>query len=207
MKRILALDTTSEYGSLALVEDGEVLSEVPLYAPEGYSQTLFPEIERLLGRFDWHFHDLSGYAAASGPGSFTGARIGLAAIKGLADTTGLPCAGISTLEALASYGSAALRAPFFDARRGEIYAGLYDVQLKRLADEVVIPFPAWRAALMPEAELLTWDPAVFGVEATRVPRALAGTIGRLSAGRLRPAVELDANYVRRSDAELKWTER
>jgi tRNA threonylcarbamoyladenosine biosynthesis protein TsaB len=133
-------------------------------------------------------------------------RVGLAAVKGLADTTGLPAAGVSTLEAMASFGSASLRAPFFDARRGEIYGGLYDGDLRRLDEEVVMPFPAWRAQLADSAELLTWEPSLFGVQATRVPRALAGAVGRLAIGRLTDAATLDANYVRRSDAELKWTE-
>ncbi|MBN9659762.1 MAG: tRNA (adenosine(37)-N6)-threonylcarbamoyltransferase complex dimerization subunit type 1 TsaB [Acidobacteria bacterium] len=207
MSRIVAIDTASEFGSLALLEDGSVLEELILHSPEGFGQILFPQLDRLMRRHGWKYDTVAGFAAGSGPGSFTGVRVALAAIKGLAEATGAPAAAISNLQAMSLYGSAPLRAPFFDARRGEIYAGLYNSDHAPAAVEVVTKFQSWRDALPDAVELLTPDPAIFGVQATQTPRALAGAIGRLAATRLTDPMALDANYVRRSDAELNWVDK
>lgn len=206
MTRIVAIDTTSEFGSIALAEEGRVIEEVLLHSPEGFAHVLFPQLQRLLRRHHWQWAHVTGFAAAAGPGSFTGVRVGLAAAKGLAEASGALAAAISNLQAMASFGSSALRAPFFDARRGEIYGALYDDHLRPLGPEVVTAFPAWRASLPPGAELLTPDPAPFGIQATVTPRALAGAIALLAFDRLEDPARLDANYVRRSDAELHWRE-
>ncbi|MBI5281053.1 MAG: tRNA (adenosine(37)-N6)-threonylcarbamoyltransferase complex dimerization subunit type 1 TsaB [Candidatus Solibacter usitatus] len=204
MTRIVALDTASEYGSIALVEDGTVVEEVLLHSPEGFGHVLFPALDRLMKRHLWRHETVTGYAAGSGPGSFTGVRIALAAVKGLAEAAGAKAAGVSNLMAMASFGSAHVRAPFCDARRGEIYGALYDESLHALSPEVVARLQVWRDALPAGAELLTSSPEVFGIPATVTPRALAGAIGRLAAARLTDPVALDANYVRRPDAELNW---
>lgn len=206
MTRIVAIDTTSEFGSIALAEEGRVLEEVLLHSPDGFAHLLFQHLEKLLKRHRWRWEQVTGFAAAAGPGSFTGVRVGLAAAKGLAEASGALAAAISNLQAMASFGSSALRAPFFDARRGEIYGALYDDHLEPLGPEVVTKFSAWRASLPAGAELLTPDPAPFGVEATVTPRALAGAIALLAFDRLEDPARLDANYVRRSDAELHWRE-
>ncbi|MBI4892889.1 MAG: tRNA (adenosine(37)-N6)-threonylcarbamoyltransferase complex dimerization subunit type 1 TsaB [Acidobacteria bacterium] len=207
MTRIIAIDTTGQFGSLALLEDQATVEELLLESPDGFAHVLFPQLERLMQRHGWRPETVAGYVAAAGPGSFTGVRVGLAAVKGLAEATGAKAAAVSNLQAMASYGSAPLRAPFCDARRGEIYGALYDSALSRHGHETVAPFPAWRAHLPAGAELLTPDPSIFQVEATPTPRALAAAIGRLGAARLVDPVQLDANYVRRSDAELNWTDR
>ncbi len=207
MPRIVALDTASEFGSLALLEDGAVLEEVILHSPEGFGHVLFPQLDRLMRRHGWKYSQVDGFAAGSGPGSFTGVRVALAAIKGLAEATGAPAAAISNLQAMSLYGTAELRAPFLDARRGEIYAGLYHGDQAPAGAEVVTKFQPWHEALPKQVELLTPDPAVFGVDATITPRALAGAIGRLAATRLTDPMSLDANYVRRSDAELNWVDK
>ncbi|MGJ5819397.1 tRNA (adenosine(37)-N6)-threonylcarbamoyltransferase complex dimerization subunit type 1 TsaB [Paludibaculum fermentans] len=207
MPRIVALDTASEFGSIALLEDGAVLEEVILHSPEGFGHVLFPQLDRLMRRHGWKYASVAGYAAGSGPGSFTGVRVALSAIKGLAEATGVPAAAISNLQAMSVYGTAALRAPFCDARRGEIYAGLYSSDQEPAGPELVTKFQPWRETLPSVVELLTPDPAVFGVEATQTPRALAGAIGKLAASRLTDPMALDANYVRRSDAELNWVDK
>lgn len=206
MTRIVAIDTASEFGSIALAEEGRVLEEVPLHSPDGFAHLLFPHLERLLKRHQWRWEQVTGFAAGAGPGSFTGVRVGLAAAKGLAEASGALAAAISNLQAMASFGASALRAPFFDARRGEIYGALYDDHLEPLGPEVVAKFSAWQASLPAGAELLTPDPAPFGVQATVTPRALAGAIALLAFDRLEDPARLDANYVRRSDAELHWRE-
>lgn len=206
--RIVAIDTASEYGSLALLEGQSVVEELPLHSPEGFGHVLFVQLQRLMERHGWAYESVRGYVAGAGPGSFTGVRIALAAVKGLAEASGSKAAAVSNLQAMAAFGSRERRAAFYDARRGEVYGGLYDSKLKPLADEVVIPFSAWVevARAKGEVEFITWAPEVFGIEATRAPRALAAMIGRLGAGRLVDPAAIDANYVRRSDAELHWKE-
>jgi tRNA threonylcarbamoyladenosine biosynthesis protein TsaB len=124
--KILALDTTSEFGSLALIRGNEVVAERLLRSPEGFSQVLFEQIHDLLAQAGWRLGDIDAFAAAAGPGSFTGVRVGLAAVKGLAESLGKSAAGVSNLEAVAWFGTAPLRAAVLDARRGQIYGGLYD---------------------------------------------------------------------------------
>lgn len=209
MTRIVAIDTTSEFGSLALVENGRVVEEMLLHSPDGFAHILFPQLVRLMDRHGWRFGEVTGYAAGAGPGSFTGVRVGLTAAKGLAETAGLRAAAISNLEAMAAFGSSELRAPFFDARRGEIYAALYNSKLEAVRPERAQPLPEWLASLPREAELLTPDAEPFAGAlgawpVTQTPRALAGAIGRLAETRLQDPILIDANYVRRSDAELHW---
>src|SRR6476660_3106147 len=102
--RILAIDTTSEFGSLALLQGGVLLEEQPLHAPEGFSQLLYSFIDSLLRRHDWSLPSIDVFAAAAGPGSFTGVRVGLTAAKGLADATARGALAVSNLKALAAFG-------------------------------------------------------------------------------------------------------
>jgi tRNA threonylcarbamoyladenosine biosynthesis protein TsaB len=205
--RIVALDTTSEFGSIALVEDGAAVEEVEIHSPEGFGHVLFPQLQRLLQRHGWGWELVSGYAAASGPGSFTGVRIGLAAVKGLAEASGTRAAAVSTLQAIASFGTAGVRAAVIDARRGEVYGAVFGAGLEALGEESVGPLERWLEALPAGAEIVTTAPELLGERAVTVaPRALAAAIGRLAAGGLTDPAALDANYVRRSDAELFWKE-
>jgi tRNA threonylcarbamoyladenosine biosynthesis protein TsaB len=215
--RLLSLDTTSEFGSIALITDGRIENEIPLHSPEGFGHILFDQIGRLLNRAGIASSELDCFAAASGPGSFTGVRVGLAAVKGLAEASARPVAPVSNLRALASFGQATLRAPLLDARRGEVYAGLYDAGLKPVGPELVTKFGDWVAGLPAGAEIIVLDTAPFaamlpGRAFVQAPRALAGAIGLIAWGDwkegsvLDPAA-VDANYVRRADAELLWKDR
>lgn len=205
--RVVALDTTSEHGSIALIEDGAAVEEVELHAPDGFGHILFPELDRLMARHGWRYGDVAGFAAAAGPGSFTGVRIGLSAVKGLAEAAGSRAAAVSTLRAIASFGTAQRRAAVIDARRGEIYGAVYNAQLVPLGDEVVCPLDRWLASLPHNVEILTPAPELIAERpVTRTPRALAAAVGRLAIEQLADPAALDANYVRRSDAELHWRE-
>lgn len=192
---ILAIDTTRELGSFALLRGGQVIEEVSIEAPDGFAHILFEHLSALLDRHGVKASDIDCFAAASGPGSFTGVRIGLACIKGMAEAAGKPAAGVSNLEALASMGRGPLRAPVIDARRGEIYGAVYDAAGLLVIPEVVMPLEEWRKTL-PE-----------GAEIVELSGPLAAAIGRVAFARFRkgeasdPAA-LDANYIRRSDAEL-----
>ena len=148
---LLALDTTSEFGSIALADAARVIEEVPLHSPEGFAHILFDEIHSLLGRHGLTLDNIGGFAAASGPGSFTGVRIGLTAVKGLAEAVDRKVVAVSNLEALAWFGARPLRAAVIDARRGEVYGAVFDASLRPVHDEVVTPFESWLASL-PDGE-------------------------------------------------------
>ncbi len=222
MPLILALDTTDEYGSLALLRDGETLEEMELHAPGGFAHVLYPRLEELLARHGVGVAAIDCFAAAAGPGSFTGVRVGLACVKGLAEALGRKAVAVSNLQALACFGVRDWRAVMLDARRGEVYGAVYDRGARPVADEVVAPVERWLAGL-PEGAVgfvtpdvgLLWA-AVVGTRfaeapVTAAPRAIAAAVGRLAlarweAGEAQDPAALDANYVRRSDAELLWKE-
>lgn len=211
---ILALDTTSEFGSLAVSTGGEVVAEQFIHSREGFAHIVFGAVEEVLGRAGLGLEEIDCFAAASGPGSFTGVRVGLAAVKGLAEALGKRAAGISNLQALAWYGTGARRAVMLDARRGEIYAAVYGAELEPLAGEVVVALETWLGSLG-EEEYEFIGEAKFraalagtrfeGMKFVEAPRSLAAGVAycaeRLGGG---DAAALDANYVRRSDAELFW---
>jgi tRNA threonylcarbamoyladenosine biosynthesis protein TsaB len=199
--RLLAIDTTSDFGSIALAEGDRVLEEVAMRSPDGYAHVMFPEIEALLVRHKLKITDIEGFAAAAGPGSFTGVRVGLTAAKGLAEATGRKVVAVSNLQAIASFGTRALRAPVIDARRGDIFGAVYDAELRLVAPEVVMKFEDWSRTLPADVEVMN-----------DTPRLLAGAIARIAAARFEAGLaqdpaEIDANYVRRSDAELMWRDK
>ena len=200
---MLAIDTTHQFGSIALARGDTILEEVPLDEPSGFAHVLYGHLEQLLERHDVRPAEIDCFAAASGPGSFTGVRVGLAAVKGLAEALGKPAVAVSNLQALAWFGTVPLRAVMIDARRGEVYGAVYDAELRLVAPEVVARYDDW---------VKTWPAGEVQLigQAGSLPH-LAGAVARLGVERYRrgeasdPAA-LDANYVRRSDAELFWKE-
>jgi tRNA threonylcarbamoyladenosine biosynthesis protein TsaB len=215
--RILAIDVTGTFGSIALYEGG-LIEEIPLYEPDGYGHVLFGYLDRQLKRHGWDVTSVRCFAAANGPGSFTGVRIGLAAVKGLAEATGAHAIGVSNLQALAAFGTMIPRAALMDARRGEVYAATYDAELGELSPQVVMPFPAWLSSLPAgPREFISPDASAFrsalGNKVHIVERrSIASAVARIAADRLAAGdpgdpVVLDANYVRRSDAELLWRDK
>ena len=220
MPLVLAVDTTHEFGSLALAAGEETIEEVGLHAPAGFGHVLYGHLSQLLGRHGVTPLAIDCFAAAAGPGSFTGVRVGLACVKGLAEAARKPAVGVGNLEAMASFGTGQLRAVVMDARRGEVYGAVYDAGGRVVLPEVVTKFPAWLETLPDGVEFIATDFSPFrpGLSGTRfqdaapvvtAPRALAAAIARIAAARWRrgeasdPSA-LDANYVRRSDAELFW---
>jgi len=213
---VLAIDSSTEWGGVALWNDGEVRGRTA-HSPDGFAHVLFGEVEALLAECGVKLNDVDAFAAASGPGSFTGVRVALSAAKGFAEAYGRPLFAVSNLLAMASLGSAPLRAPMLDARRGEVYGGLYDSDLKPVRDETVTPVRQWLESL-PDGPVEILCPyeerfaaGLSGRRVTRTPSAAAGAVARLAAERFRggerPMAALaDANYVRRSDAELNWRE-
>jgi len=223
---ILAVDTTHEFGSLALLRGERALEEVTLHSPSGFAHVIYGHLAALLERCAVKLESIDCFAAASGPGSFTGVRVGLACVKGLAEALGRPAVAVSNLQAMAMFGNAPLRAVALDARRGEIYGAVYDAIGNLVSPEVVTKLENWLASIAAlfskgDLEFLSTDFTLFGEAPTAagfadaplitVPHALAAAIARVALARfLRgetcdPAA-IDANYVRRSDAELFWKE-
>lgn len=125
--RVLAVDTTSNAASVALVEDNILVGEFVLNHKKTHSQEILPMIDEVLHRAGCEASDIDLFAAASGPGSFTGLRIGIATVKGLAHSVNKPVVGIGTLEALA-YNlpfCEHIIVPIMDARRNQVYTGAY----------------------------------------------------------------------------------
>jgi tRNA threonylcarbamoyladenosine biosynthesis protein TsaB len=228
---ILAADTSGKQGSIALaeggVEAGFALIEVVAIAGGAFSAQLVPQIAALLRQHGYGKSDLDAFAVVNGPGSFTGLRVGLAAIKALAEALQKPIAAISLLEAVACSGSARGRVlAALDAGRGELYVGDYELD-PALRTHFHIPVHMNSERLqtgkqvLAEAELLenkrktfvTPDAALAemvrpsGLRVERIEHPNSGVIARLGwehvqRGRTVRPEDLQANYIRQSDAEI-----
>ena len=141
--RYLVLEGSAVAASCALLENQKVLGEFFVNIPQTHSQTLLPMVEGLLSTCGVNPGQLDFFAVTRGPGSFTGLRIAMAAVKGMAMAAGKPCVGISTLEALARNlaGFTGSAAAVMDARCGQVYAGLFsleDGEVRRLAEDTAL---------------------------------------------------------------------
>src|SRR5215475_2546697 len=125
--RVLAVDTSSERGSVCVADRGEVLGEIRLASSIQHSERLFRSIEFLFQYLPFRLQDIDIFAAARGPGSFTGLRVGIAAMDGFVAAHQKRGAGVTTLQALAWRTGIcdALIVPMVDARRGDVYGGVY----------------------------------------------------------------------------------
>jgi tRNA threonylcarbamoyladenosine biosynthesis protein TsaB len=225
---LLALDTCDSRGSVALLDGARTLSEVPHPAAEEYSSWLIPAIDQVLAQNGVSHRDLAGYAVASGPGSFTGVRVGLTTAKAWAEVHAKPVFPVSRLAILADCAdkSGEFAATLIDAQRKQLFAALYrraSGAWKLVGEECVIdPSEFFEYALQTagdshmswvslDPELLTdssfWqsrNPSTTPV--VRVSPPLASSIGRHAVAHMHEggtdALTLDANYVRRSDAEI-----
>jgi tRNA threonylcarbamoyladenosine biosynthesis protein TsaB len=211
----LALETTSSHGSLALLKDEQPHIVRPLEA-RAYAVSLFQTTEAVLAEAGLPLRQIDLFAVADGPGSFTGVRIGLTAVKGWIEALDRPAVAISTLRAVAAGGAGAPALAVFDASRGEVYFGAYPRGAADLDEAGVVeglePLEAfqsrrrqagraWRA-FTPDAELAARLP-----EVEQAPAVLAPAVGRLGlaawrAGHTQDALRLDARYIRRPDATL-----
>jgi len=223
---LLAIDTTTPGGSVALLEDEALLGEVDVESAATHSARLFRSIDFLLGALGRDIRGVDGYAVAAGPGSFTGIRIGLGAVKSLAFASGRPVAPVSTLRALAEKlaadgEGARLVCPLLDAKKSEIYAGLFEAREDGLVE--VLPqgaydpgdffarLPAGRIIAFAGSGLAAYGDALRSRigDRARYPRRspfIAAEVGRLGARLLREgkgtdAASLEPLYFRRSQAE------
>jgi tRNA threonylcarbamoyladenosine biosynthesis protein TsaB len=221
--RLIAVDTTTPSGSVALLEGERVLGEIGVEAATTHSTRLLASVDFLLKTQGWTIADIDGFAVTPGPGSFTGLRIGLSTVKAFAFAAGKPVAMVSSLAALAELhrdGAETLIGPMLDAKKGEIYAALYDKTDGRLKE--IVP----QGAYAPEEylKLMPCRAAVFagsGIELCRKrlqallgdkvrfstrPPFIAVEVGRLGLTLLREgkgvgSAAVEPLYFRRSQAE------
>lgn len=147
--RILAIETTTPQGSVALLDGGEVVSEVEASVPQRHLEWLAPAIADLLDGAGWRAKEIEGIAVSIGPGTFTGLRIGIATAAAWAYARAIPVVGVSTLEVLAE-GTATMSAisglvcPVVDARRGELAFALFACRphAARVLEDAIGPGPA-----------------------------------------------------------------
>ena len=144
----LALDSTANTATCALARDGRMLA---LYTVNGlltHSETLLPMIENMLEKAAVTLADVDRFAVCEGPGSFTGVRIGVSLVKGLAFGQGKPCVGVSTLAALAKNldGFGGYVVPVMDARRNQVYTAIFK-DGERLSEDMLIPLAELREKL------------------------------------------------------------
>ncbi len=127
---ILAFESSAKAASVALCRDGTLLSQYTQCSALTHSRTLLPMAEDLLKNVEIPLDAVDLFAVAHGPGSFTGIRIGVSTVKGLAWASQKPCTGVSTLEAMAWHGLAAggLICPVMDARRNQVYNALFRIK-------------------------------------------------------------------------------
>jgi tRNA threonylcarbamoyladenosine biosynthesis protein TsaB len=218
---ILGIDTSGKSGGVTLAEAGESGFRVlECAAIEGgtFSAQLVPTVAALLERSKLSIRDIGGFAAASGPGSFTGLRVGLSAIKGLAEVLRKPIATVSLLEALATSSPKKGKViAGLDAGRSEVFYGLYEVEGGKaicINEQLLSADNFIEMAKKPGITLtITSDPALqeklstAGVGAQLAERPESSMIARigarkLMAGQIVSVEALDANYLRRSDAEI-----
>ncbi|MGN0436991.1 MAG: tRNA (adenosine(37)-N6)-threonylcarbamoyltransferase complex dimerization subunit type 1 TsaB [Lachnospiraceae bacterium] len=125
--KILAMDSSGLVASVAIVEDNNLIAEYTMNYKKTHSQTLLPMMDEIIKMTDTDLKTVDAIAVAKGPGSFTGLRIGLATAKGLALTLDKPIVGVPTIEGLAMnlYRINGLICPLMDARRNQVYTGIY----------------------------------------------------------------------------------
>jgi tRNA threonylcarbamoyladenosine biosynthesis protein TsaB len=218
---LLAADTSGKHGSIALARTGdspknrkvEVMEVVPL-AGGTFSAQLVPQIAALLAKHGFTKNDIGGFVVVSGPGSFTGLRVGLAAIKALAEILGKPIAAVSLLEAIAlASGLQGNVTALLDAGRCEVYVGEYEVagdSVRVVAERLLSRKEVWtgaRSKLVTADAVLVKEAQAAGVTIARIDAVNSGTIARLGwykilAGESISPEQLEANYIRRSDAEI-----
>lgn len=226
--KILALESTALTASAALCEEDTLLGEITLNHGNTHSETLLPMAEFLLGQFRMKASEVGLFAVTTGPGSFTGVRIGVATVKGLAFGTKIPCAGVSALAALADRLalSGGLICPVMNARRNQVYTALFrsaDGKVQRLLPDSVMSLEALQILLTEYREpvYLCGDGYPLAMQALSVPLVpvpenlrlpSAASVARVAcqmrdAGMLVSDRALSPVYLRAPQAERERMER
>jgi tRNA threonylcarbamoyladenosine biosynthesis protein TsaB len=228
---LLALDTCDARGSLALLRDNDLLRAVAHEGTSDYSGWVLPTAEVALRSSSLAMRDVEVFAVASGPGSFTGVRIALTTVKAWSEAYGIAIVSVSRLEALASESANVTNfvAASFNANRNQVYGGLFrahDANLRLVEQEMVAApadFISWVAQRTGEQKVswISMDPELLtsqqawqarrqaGETLAKSSNVLAPAIARIGrqralAGRYTDVLALDAEYIRRPDAEVYW---
>jgi tRNA threonylcarbamoyladenosine biosynthesis protein TsaB len=227
----LAIDTSDARGSVSLLRDGAAVSGKPHDDGSDYSGWLLPAVNEVLAAAGVKMEQVDLLAVSTGPGSFTGLRVGLTTVKAWAEVYGKPIVGASRLEAIAHSREAnsTFITTSYDAQRGQLFAAVYRrsaTGIERAGHERVISPEDFARQVDEEARdaAVSWislDPQLLqsleivqrraksGDEVLRAASALSSIIGKLAerraaTGQFSDPMSLDANYVRRSDAEIFW---
>jgi tRNA threonylcarbamoyladenosine biosynthesis protein TsaB len=236
---ILALDTSTRIASIAFLRDGHVLDTVSSCDEAPCSSRVFRDLALLRSRTEFRMDQIDVFAVGTGPGSFTGLRVGLTAVKAWAEVHRKPIAAISGLEAIAAQAmtngdqrlaGSELLAPYLDARRGQVFGSTYrrvrgsSTAVELLGGEAILTAEeflfvvkenlgaAHALLISPTPDVLPRalvDSILPGARIKEVSPILAPVFGRLafdraSCGELVDSLGLDANYIRRTDAEVFW---
>lgn len=165
--KILALDTSSQAASCALLENQRPIGSFYIDAKLTHSQTILPMVENMLSACQQTLKDVDLFVVSNGPGSFTGLRIGTAAVKGMAHALNKPCVGLSTLEGLAynMIGRSGIVCAVMDARCNQVYTALFDLDegMKRITEDMAIPLEELQEILKKQEKnvVLVGDGAVL----------------------------------------------
>lgn len=230
--KILALDSSGLVASVAVVTEDKVLGEFTVNNKKTHSQTLLPMIDEVLKILDMDLKELDAIAVAGGPGSFTGLRIGASTAKGLALVLNIPIINIPTVDSLAYnlYGTDHLICPMMDARRNQVYTGLYEWQegefkvvlpqfaaeVEELAEklnsynrEIIFLGDGVEAQLSKFATLLKAPYSIAPIHLSKQRAAALGALGveYYKAGKLQEGDSFEPEYLRMSQAERERAEK
>jgi tRNA threonylcarbamoyladenosine biosynthesis protein TsaB len=206
--KLLLINTCGAEGVVALAEDAVVVA-VETLPGRGSSEHLLPAIRRLMDGQGWRVRDLKAIGVVDGPGSFTGVRVGLSAAKGLCEAGEVGLIAMSRLALVAGDGAEVVA--LLDAGRGEYFCGVYR-NGRRVSEEMLTAdaaralmagLAAGRPAVTAEARVA--EGPLSGVDLVPEPgpeQMLAMTTQRIDAGEWSDVASADANYLRRTDAEL-----
>ncbi|WP_214484449.1 tRNA (adenosine(37)-N6)-threonylcarbamoyltransferase complex dimerization subunit type 1 TsaB [Bacillus sp. SM2101] len=224
---VLAIDSSNDVMGIALVDESKVIGEIITNVKKNHSIRVMPAIESLLKDCNISTKELSKIIVAKGPGSYTGVRIGVTIAKTLAWSLQIPLSGVSSLEVLAANGRffPGYISPLFDARRGQIYTGLYSYkadELQQVKQDQNVLSSDWAKSLssLDKPILLLGndvelhkevmiselkDKAVFAAESLNNPRP--AELAWLGMYRENEDIhQFSPNYIRLAEAEAKWLE-
>lgn len=230
--RILALDSYGLVATVAIVEEEQILAEYTVNYKKTHSQTLLPMLDEIVKMTEFDLNTLDAIAVAGGPGSFTGLRIGSATAKGLGLALNKPLIHIPTVDGLAYnlYGNSGLICPIMDARRNQVYTGLYRFQgeqLEIVEEQMAISLEELIGKLNAYGEKVTFLGDGVPVYQTQLKEGLqteyhfapahknrqsAAAVGALAMqylkeGKTETAMEHQPDYLRLSQAERERAEK
>ncbi len=205
--KILAVDTTAKAASVCLAEEDKIIGSFFIDTALTHSRTLMPMLEALLDNTETKADELSTIAVNAGPGSFTGVRIGVAAVKGLAFAHNVPCVSVSTLESMAynCIGGDCIVCAVMDARCSQVYNALFHVKgasADRLCDDRALALSDLKEELLRNITLAPMNSRIQTASST----ALAA-FGSLSRGETLTPAELMPVYLRLPQAQRELNKR